>query len=854
MTMPKSGPFRGYLRSRRGGGMLVGCVLTLVAMLGFGGTMVNYSWREAQREEMDGVLRAAIAAAGSLLGGAGDTKIDEQILDRIAEFAAGAMAGLAIDTDCTDGECSTVSYASDTGIATLSLRGSYGYDNVFGSDEDEDEDSVFIEKIRVVLDAESYEVAVALDLSASMKQSIAGPNNTHVIKLNALKLAMGAISDTMQEVVDTNTGNLSVSLIPFAAAVNVADTGGTGQTPGKRRYLRMLAGAPAAGENIDDTRAAARQAVAAGWGHWVDSFHHYGVGADLGALRKQSLPSGLLYANDWNLRRTNVAVNVAAQVPELGTWQVNDEDFWNGCVMARWGAYWDPKARPGGWDPNDAGHWPAKKGVGAWSAKGTALGATTPVHLSDAPPDRNDPNTLFTAYSWPDARIGGNADHRLQTAMATLLEAPDSPKTTKPLDALPTKGDNDWSAAGSQRGKAMCPPSPISPLSADVATVKTSVDNLKIACLYPDCGGRVAPINRAQTGSTYLHLGIVWGLRTLSPLWQGVWEVKDRQGTPLPEVTCATGESTGCNSKKTKSIVVVTDGLPDAGSVLDARLRAPHPVRDGSRNMEWRRDLKHCTTRTYVRDRRYLKKYHAAAESDTPQAFDANFQAYLDGGKFGGTRIDDVVDAFRPFDRFQTLTQVQYDARKAVLEKYSPWQLFRGQDASVTDELMNEANAFGFDHRPVQMGHFCRPTSTFSPYGRVDDTVYVGEMSGAPLPPAHGVAPFTLPTSFSRSDYDDVDNYLYPGPMEKSMERNLDAWLQDACRISGERGVRIHAIYIGDRRTPHGRRGVSRLERCVDAAGGDPAEDEVYVTPNADTLRDAFKDRFAIRRTLRFLD
>ena len=64
-------------------------------------------------------------------------------------------------------------------------------------------------------------------------------------------------------------------------------------------------------------------------------------------LWARSLPQDLLDDRDWNLRRTGVVVDVSRQAPSLdtgagpGRWVVDDEDFWNGCVMARWGAYWD---------------------------------------------------------------------------------------------------------------------------------------------------------------------------------------------------------------------------------------------------------------------------------------------------------------------------------------------------------------------------------------------------------------------------------------------------------------------------------------------------------------------------------
>ena len=180
--------------------------------------------------------------------------------------------------------------------------------------------------------------------------------------------------------------------------------------------MRMLAGAPENGQPIAETLKAAQDAIAAGGGHWVDTFHQYGVGADLGLLRKQGLPTGVLNDTDWNLRREAVELDIRAQVPKLDTGApggdgyclVNDADFWNGCVMARWGAYWNESARPDDWSADDRDNWPATKAVDAWSSGSEGLPAGTPLHLADAPPDADDPHTLFTAYSWPDRAHRGH--------------------------------------------------------------------------------------------------------------------------------------------------------------------------------------------------------------------------------------------------------------------------------------------------------------------------------------------------------------------------------------------------------------------------------------------------------------
>ena len=73
----------------------------------------------------------------------------------------------------------------------------------------------------------------------------------------------------------------------------------------KERYVRMLAGTA-------DSRSALLAAARARSGHWVDTFHHYGAGSNLGPFQEQTLPANLLNNQDWNLRRTNVQINVSA--------------------------------------------------------------------------------------------------------------------------------------------------------------------------------------------------------------------------------------------------------------------------------------------------------------------------------------------------------------------------------------------------------------------------------------------------------------------------------------------------------------------------------------------------------------
>ncbi|MDE0191782.1 MAG: VWA domain-containing protein [Gammaproteobacteria bacterium] len=835
--------FGAFLRSQRGGAMVIGGVLGVVAMMGAGSAMVNHSWREAQSEELQAALRAAISSAAPVLAGDKD-----EAKERIVGFATGAMPGLDVDTADVE-----VAHDPSTKITEFEFSGgTYAFTNLFGPGGEQDvKDALPKETIKVIVETDRYEVAIALDMSRSMLARM----SDRTPKFTALKSAMAAVVDAMQSTTEATTGRIAVSLIPFTSAVKVADTAGSGQTPGKERYLRMLAGTPASGETITDTLRAAKDAAGEGWGHWVDGFHHYGVGADLGALRKRSLPDALLDGTDWNLRRTDVAVDVSEQVPKLdtggepGEWVVDDEDFWNGCVMARWGAYWDPDARPDGWSPpGDADNWPYRKEVPSWSPKGFALAASaTPLHLSDAPPDADDTNTLFTAYSWPDARVGGTADHRLQTVMATLLAAPDTPKTWyyggTPLDQHLTSADNIWRAQGSPGGKGLCPDVPILALNDDFDAFKQAIANLKIDCgSFPNCLGYTA-----SDSMTYLPLGIVWGLRTLSPLWQRVWKTSDQEGNVLPAVNCAEGDSDDdCDPKTRKLILIVTDGLNNFGPVRDAMLT---DIPTGNRNPGWHSAGRHCASTARLLPS--FQPYHDAAEQDTQANFDAKFSDYLDDANFGGARIGDVVDAFRALDRFTALTPAQHNARRSVLEGLTPWRLFRTPKAEDIDKLMDEANAFGFDNRPVQMEHFCEPTSMFGPYGRMGDAVYVGDSES----PRTNVAPFGIPTDLAtRADYREKLNRSGWDP-NPSLRPVLDDWFLNACRNAEKRGVHIIAIYLRGLRDRGWRQGSLLLEQCVDAAGGDPNQNDVYVATDPDHLRKEFEKRFQFAvRNVRFLD
>ena len=449
---------RSFARSRDGGAIIVGGAIVLAMMAGVGAWMSNYAWREAQWEELRAAARAAVSAAGPLLAGAGGA-MDEQIKERVAGFASASMPGLTVRPEDV-----IVSYDAETDATTIVVRGVYEFDDIWVTWGGGPTAVESVVKSR--LETQRYEVAVALDISGSMEEIL--PDG--VVKLDGLKSAMTSVVDTLEDSAATTPGSMLVSIVPFASGVNVADTCNAdpdtgscraGRSPGKERYVRMLAGVRS---TISQTLADARHARDSGVaGHWVDTFHQYGVGTDLGPLRRQFLPADLLDDVDWNLRREDVEIDVSTQIPGMGVWTVDDRDFWNGCMMARWGAYWDPAARPPGWTQDHAGNWPATRAVDGWSRAASPLPADTPLFLSDAPPQADDLNTLFTAYSWPDARISGRADHLLQGGMMEMLNPNGRAGTFSTVVDQATAADNDWSLLGRPGGGTLCPTVPIVP-------------------------------------------------------------------------------------------------------------------------------------------------------------------------------------------------------------------------------------------------------------------------------------------------------------------------------------------------------------------------------------------------------
>ena len=805
--------------------MLVSGGMVATLLTGLGGVMTNYAWREAQWEELRSALRASVSAAGPLLAGAGSTT-DAEIEERVGAFIESLLPRLDLD----DVE---VEHDTATGVTTVAVAGEYSFTHLW-SDGPEDKESIE-ESVDVKLEVDHYEVALALDISSSMLQRMpSGTPGVNIVKLKALKQAMHAGFGVVETAVARDPGSVMVSVVPFGIAVNVADTCNPDPDTGacradhsedKERYVRMLVGP-------HGSTSALLQAARARDDHWVDTFHSYGAGVDLGPLAAQRLPDDLLNNLDWNLRRTGVAVDVSAQAPNLdtgagpGLWVVDDEDFWNGCVMARWGHYWHEDARPAGWIPSDVGNWPARAEVAAWSPSAQVLPAATPIHLSDAPPDASNPNTLFTAYSWPDARIGKTADHRLQSVMYDVLG---EDLSWLSLSAT-TQGDNDWSIADDRRGAGMCPPSPLKPLTEDVVALTAIVDELATVSKFGWAGGGLS--------ANYLHLGIAWGLRTVSPLWRDTWEVEDTTGRERPSTPCAPGDAAlNCESDLYKSIVLVTDGANRFGQASSRRQL--DPLYSSGRNPgHIYQPLGGC--------RAPAPSYYAASGERTASAFDAHFAGYLEAdGTFDPTQLAPVLDAFHRHGDPLPDTSATRALRSAALDAMTPWQIFRGYDAEGSiDTLLDDSHEFGFAGRPVQVHHLCGWSQVFGAYGRLDDVIRVGHSSTLPstlLDPVEGAAPFELDFPYA--------NYFPDIPTH--FDSQLDDWLYEACKLAGQRRVRVHAIYLG----PTGGTGreVATLQECVRQAGGDPNTD-VWVTPTAAGLTAAFEEIFTVSRNLRFLN
>ena len=853
--------------------MLVACAFALLFIATAGSALTNYAWREAQFEELEASTRAAIAALGAdhLAGDMNDPTRKDAATSRLVKLLTALQPGFTTDPTQVDIFRDGVDLVIRTG-------GTFEVDDLWGGD---DGDTVQVpgNEIRVRFESDRYEMAIAADLSTSMSTQFGGG----ISKMEGLKAALRPITDVMQT---TGDGAVMAALVPFTSLVNVADTasGGINHTEAKERYVRMLAGGTSGGTPLTRTEvlANAKAAAAAGAGQWVDTFQRYGVGADMGALRSRGLPEDLLDDTDWDLRRTGLTVDISAQRPHDGDWIVDDEDFWNGCLMARWGAYWVESGRPGGFDRStyaDPDNWPVTRAAPGWSSGAPAL-PDLPLHISDVPPDAADPHTLFTAYSWPDASIAetqrgylgdtdrygrpikNSADHLLQQAMIQML---DRGKTAWSASRI---GFNHWgSYAGHARnlsalgGNLHCPTTPLMALTDDIHTVDAAIQNLHWH----------QPAVGVNDGTTLVR-GMVWAVRALSPLWQDVWGVKDARGVARPGRSCAGGGG-DCDAKLHKGIIFVSDG----GTVYNSFRNSRTFGRSNGSN--W--DIKFATGDAVCRGpTKGQPNYFAAWGETDPTKFNERFGIHVDtAGSICGQGVtpqqkrdncrfegkDDTLDAFGPdFSRLhygRWLKPGEHGgperaARRQALMKFTPWELFRGplpggSEEVATDALMNAP--FHLEGRPRETTGYCRPHSAFTPYGSLDDQILVGSFREGSttyiMPPVPDAAPFRVNPS-RRAQWVEPRVFGDSSNLSRTMEQRLDGWFFDACTLAGLRGIRVHAVYIGNRGPGHDD-SIEVLKQCVQAAG---TGGKMYVTPNADTLRKTFQELFVVRRSLRFVN
>ena len=818
--------------------MLVGGSLAMLTMAGAGGMITNYGWREAQHEEIDAAMRASVSATARHMRG-GVAGAEQDIKERVAGFMRGLLGNLTISDDDV-----VVVHDASTNRTTIQLAGdaAYAFHNLWPPGSGGQTPSPLTGKAVIVeFEATVFEFALALDVTSSMGSTI----NGSVTRMDALKKAVKAIAHKVDDASKTNPGIVAVSLVPFGNVVNVADTSGTARTDAKERYVRMLTGAAYSTNASRNTE-----------GHWVDTFHSYGTGNDMGPLASRDLPD-FLSAADWNLHAPGTE-DVSSQAPAVGTWSFEGEDFWNGCVMARWGAYWDTDARPGTWAPSDTSNWPARKTVNGWEPGSSSI-AGLPLHLSDAPPDAGDPNTRFTAYSWPDARINGFADGMLADVLQVTLNPGFDPRRTIPWTRgygqhmLPASA-NHWHLRAQDRGGSLyCPEAPIVPLTDDLTALQAA-----------DQYDYVNWHSTTRWTQTFLHLGIVWGLRTLSPLWRDVWNTTSASGDALPRTPCLEGGTTqGCSQFVDKTILIISDGENFFGSPGRGRHSGRYDPDSAvtANPVFWPAGCHFYLCRSHggvcTHFRNHFNGFRTAMFAEDPGTFEASFDVDANG-VFSLTGLSSVLDSFQklhptvsaldPTDALDNVAIVAYRLLwRNALKDMTPWQLFRGYDSTsptrttdAADVLTNPANRFGFKGRPAHNGHFCRPSTPFSAYGRADDLVRIGDG-----PPVSDAAPFSVSTWRASSSTADL---------KAPITERLNGWFQQACDLAGERGVRIEAIYIGGDTEPWEKQAIAVLEDCVDRSrGGNPLRDEVHITPTEGELGDAMDRIIDIRRALRFV-
>ena len=113
------------------------------------------------------------------------------------------------------------------------------------------------------------------------------------------------------------------------------------------------------------------------------------------------------------------------------------------------------------------------------------------------------------------------ADGYFNAVLHKTLDSSFNPADYEPY--LPAS-ENHWHLRTQDRGGSLyCPQAFIVPLTDNLTTLQTA-NSFDVVELHSATGW----------GQTYLHLGIVWGLRTLSPLWRDVWKTRSVSGDDLP--------------------------------------------------------------------------------------------------------------------------------------------------------------------------------------------------------------------------------------------------------------------------------------------------------------------------------